>query len=255
MRQHLIAYPVWFKPDAIEWMCQGLADTMDPARVQILFFFDGADPESMNAFAQCAPTILRGFRYTTDACDTPIYENGCTRHIIERHFLPGWCDTLVVPHDDNRFTGTSFLDDLDIALDSLGPQAGYIGCRDAYNLRYADFISSPFSGSDKASAKLEVGKFAPRTLINTGPVIYPRHLVSAIGNLNPDYKAWYWWDDYALLAQHRGFRNGLLSISALHHKLGRCPPSELYIDRQGWVAKDLALLNERWRPHFGGNVI
>lgn len=252
--KHLLAWPIWYHPDVVELIVDAVVQFEDPARAELLFFFDGNDPESIASFNKCAHK-LKEFKWNSDGSADEINEYNCHRKILE--WFDEWSDaaSVVIHQDDTRPSGPTMLADLDRVLEAYGNSIGYVGCRDGYDLRYGSFISSPWSGSDKAQTKLPIGQFVPRMMMNPGPLIYPRSTVEKVGNIHPGYRAWYFWDDYALSCAHAGLNNVLLSTDCIHQKHGKGKPSVIYQDKEGWVTADLALLNQRWAPHFGGNVI
>lgn len=253
----LVAYPVWNKADMIEWMLTGIAENLDPKRTEVVFYFDACVDESRNNFTRLCPKILnaKGFKVHYFYGDNEIYECGCHNKLIDYFMQETDADCLIIPQDDNRFQGKTLLDDLERLLNHCGNSIGYIGGRDAYDARYQNFISSPFSASDNAKAKLPIGEWTFRLSVNPGPLLYPRSTVTKIGKLDPAYHAWYWWDDYAIRANQAGLVNALLSMDCQHLKFGNVHPSVIYQDPKGWVAKDLALLNEKYAKNFNGNVI
>lgn len=259
--KHIIGVGWWGKVECVERTLQDIALNLDPKRAEIVFYFDEftdepLSVESYNLYLEFGAKILTpaGFKWSGHPGDKEVMEMGCHNWLID-YMLASDADVLTCPQDDNRFLGKTFLDDVERVLTQYGERIGYIGCRDGYDLRYGNFISSPWSNSDNARLKLPVGESVERLMMNPGPLIYPRSLVKKIGKIDTAYSAWYWWDDYALKARAAGLANVLLSTDCAHEKWGRFPRSKVYQDFHGWVAKDLALLNARWGPHYGGNVI
>jgi len=251
----------WGKADMVTKTLEHIAENIDPLKAEILFIFDecGAEPlsvESSALFQVEAARLLTplGFKWSGVDVQAEIMEMGCHNMIID-HMMATDAIAAICPQDDNQILSKTFLDDLDRLFTYHGDRVGYVGCRDGYGTRYSNFISSPWSNSDNARAKLPIGEFVERLLMNPGPLIYPRKLVEKIGKIDTAYSAWYWWDDYAMKSQQAGHVNLLLSADFTHFKWGRMPRSKVYQDFHGWVAKDLALLNARWGPHYGGNVI
>lgn len=254
--KHAIGYPIWFKPDMVDWIIDGIVKNIDPARAVINFYFDGNDPESLESFEK-HKHLLEGFDYVQTGDAREIFENGCHNVFLKWFMDQTDADILTIPQDDNKFVGPTILDDLETVAAKFGDKLGYVGMRDGYGIRYSNFTSSPWSGSDKTAGggRIPVGEFRECMLMNPGPLCYPRHLVNAIGAIDTHYDGWYWWDDYAFKSWDAGFTNILLSTDLLHEKHGKLKRSEIYQDLDGWVAKDLAKLNARWGPKFGGNVI
>lgn len=252
--KYVIAWPIWYKPDIMPLIIESIVAFVDPAEARIMFFFDGNDPESRESFYQHR-AALESYSYAVDGSDDEIMENGCHNRIIDWFMEKTDARAVVIHQDDTRPTAPGMLKDLTRLLDAFGNNVGYIGCRDGYDLRYGNFISSPWSASDNARVKLPVGEYQIRLSINPGPLIYARSTVEKIGKLDPAYHAWYWWDDYALRAVSAGLSNVILSTDCIHQKYGRTKTSTVYQDPKGWVATDLKLLNDRWGPRYNGNVI
>lgn len=252
--KHLLAWPIWYHPDIVTLIVDAIAMYEDPSRAELLFFFDGNDPESIASLKACA-NKLASFKWSIDGSPEEINESGCHRKILDLFMQKTDAASVIIHQDDTRPDGFTLLHDLDRVLETFGDKIGYIGCRDGYDLRYNNFISSPWSSSDNSKARLPVGEHTKRMMMNPGPLVYPRSTVEKIGNIDPAFRAWYWWDHYALTCHQAGLQNILLSTACIHQKYGKGKQSVIYQDFEGWVAKDLALLNRLWAPHFNGNVI
>ena len=244
--KYLIAVPVWNKEGMIEWMLRGLAENINPEEAEILFYFDACRDQSEENFKNLAPDILSEFKYSHFSGTSPQEERGCHYLLIDR-FMKTDCDVMLVTQDDNRLQSQTILQDLTKLITSLGDQVGFIGGRDGYNAGYQDMISSPFSASVLARSKLPIGGYALRDSVNPGPLVYCRSLVEILGNHNPVFKTWYWWDDYSLRAKAVGLQNAVLGMDILHMKFGSFAESETNKDLNGWAAKDLATLRSRHR--------
>jgi hypothetical protein len=110
---------------------------------------------------------------------------------------------------------------------------------------YSNFTGSFWSEST-IQRRLRHGEFAALPYMNSGPIVYNARLVSVVGLLDPNFHAFYIWDDYGHRAKQLGFTNGVLGMDITHAKFGRVKSSELYDPKDDWAAKDLAL---RQRKH------
>lgn len=164
------------------------------------------------------------------------------------------CDYLIIPHDDNRFLDPKIPSQVEAVITHFGDSLGWIGSRDGYGFNYADIISSKFSTSDLSRAKLGHGEFAPRLMLNTGPMVYTRRLVEKIGLPDPDL-SWYWWDDYSLRAHTSGLINVLLGMDCAHEKFGQLQPYPPGLYAGETVSRDLERFRDRWRPVLGRNPL
>jgi hypothetical protein len=252
--KHLLAWPIWYHPDVVPLIVDAIAAHEDPNCVELLFYFDGNDPESITALNEHAHK-LSAFKLYTDGSPEEINEMGCHRAITDWFYNNTDFRAVLIHQDDTRPNGPHLARDLNNVLDVYGDKIGYIGCRDGYDLRYNNFISSPWSTSDNARAKLAVGEHQIRLMMNPGPLVYTRRTLEKVGTIDAAYHAWYAWDDYALKCVQAGLTNVILGTDLIHQKYGRGKDSVIYQDKGGHVAKDLALLNARWSGPYNGNVI
>lgn len=253
MSRAMVGVGVFGKQDMIPWLLTGITNAF-PKGTRVVFFFEACTDKSEANFLEWAPRILKD--------DYPWYHGSSPTHILE-HGVHNWliqefkksdCDWLIVPHDDNKFVGRTVFGDVERAIAEYGQKLGWISARDGYESSYSNMISSPFSASNTAGRKLPIGNYAPRSQMNTGPVVYTRSLIEKIGGPSMDYEGWYWWDDYALTAKHAGLTNLLLSMDCLHEKFGKLQDNPALFD-SALVARDLARLNAKWRPILGCNPI
>lgn len=124
-------------------------------------------------------------------------------------FLASDCDVLLMPQSDQAF-GPSPLPLLEEILARV-PDAGMIGGRDgATRSRRGTVVM--FSASTSSSRGdyitwLKPGQWLTIPLLNTGPAIYTRRMVEAVGRPHPGFKVNYWTDEICYRALERGFRN------------------------------------------------
>ena len=252
--KHLLAVPVWAAgPEMIEWLLRGIAENLEPDRVQIVFYFDGNRADSLAAFDGLAGAILAGFVWHRFGSDQEIRDPGCHDWFIDYFVQNTDAGTLIVSQDDIRFQ-TSFVPHLDRVLAELVERVGYIGMREGFGLGYAGMIASPFDAPYAGPGKvreLAPGSWETCLMVNPGPLVYPRSTVAKVGKLDRAYRDWHWWCDYALRAHQAGLVNVILSIDALHKKFGGVRAGVVAADAEGWEPKDRALLNQKWSPQFG----
>jgi hypothetical protein len=247
----MIGVGVFGKQDMISWMLDGISSAFQTGRV--VFFFEACTDLSKPNFLRLAPEKLAKFEWTFGESASHILEHGVHNWLIQQ-FMASDCDVLIVPHDDNKFVGSRLLDDICRIVATYGDKTGWISGRDGYEAAYANMISSPFSASNAARAKLKIGEFQPRSQMNTGPVVYTRKLIEKIGGPSMAYEGWYWWDDYALTAKCAGLQNVLLGMDCLHEKFGTLQNNAGLYDG-ALVARDLDRLQKKWRPILGYNPI
>lgn len=248
----MIGVGVFGKQDMIEWMLEGITNCF-PKGSHVVFFFEACTDKSKPNFLKLAKKKLKGYVWSHGESETHVLEHGVHSWLIDR-FMESDCDVLVVPHDDNKFVNPDTADHIKKVVDQYGDKLGWITARDGHDFSYTRMISSPFSSSDMAREKVAIGEFAPRMMLNTGPVVYTRSLIEKIGKPDTSYEGWYWWTDYSLKAHQAGLTNGVLGMDCLHEKFGEVQDNPQLHDGSR-VARDLKKLTERWAPVLGRNPI
>lgn len=249
----MISYGVYSKPDMVDWMFSGVTEHF-PKDTHVAVFIEKWDGPTEQAvefgmdrhFMQWPNAVYMGFSVDH------LLEIGIHQMLID-NFMKSDCDVLIIPHDDNRFE-RALIPDLEKLWDLYGVSLGWISGRDGYGFSYEGMVCSPFSQSIGAPKKqLPIGDHAAVRMMNTGPVVYFRHVIEKVGK--PDAELpWFFWDDFCLRCHQAGLTNILLSMSCLHEKFGRCGNNpDLYNDQL--VADCLKKLNDRWRPVYNRNVI
>ncbi len=248
----MIGYGVFQKPDMLRWYMEGIKENFPPDTV-VRFYHEAAPVNGLEIFHTrvAADEILPGWDFAQDGGEQHILEHGVHRLLIQQ-FMAGECDVLIIPQDDNRFE-RPLIPDLEKLWAKYGTNLGWISGRDGYDFGYQNMVCSPFSDSNSTKQALPIGEYRERPMMNTGPVVYFRHVIEKVGLPDPDM-AWYWWDEFSLRCHHAGLTNILLSMSCLHEKFGRCGSNPGLFNDQ-LVSDCLKKLNDRWRPVYGRNVI
>lgn len=249
----MIGYGVFSKPDMLEWMIAGITENF-PKRTEVEFYFEASDGECEEMLKVLGPDLLflKGFPIAYGGSKKHILEQGVHRQFIER-FMEGDCHVLIVPQDDNRFQ-RPLLPDLEKLWAQYGTDLGWISGRDGHDFGYANMVCSPFSESTgNAKTVLPIGEYREVRMMNTGPVVYFRHVIEKVGLPDADLP-WYWWSDYSLRCHHAGLKNILLSMDYLHTKFGRVGHNPALYD-DALVARCLKTFNERWAPVYGRNPL
>ena len=244
----MVGYGVFQKPDMLRWICEGIQENF-PAETPVMFYFEADNSDGQDILDVAGLGVELGLNiFPPGASDDHLLEHGIHRRLIEMFMEDTDCDCLIIPHDDNRFQ-RPLIPDLEKLWDKYGTSLGWISGRDGYDDGYRDMVSSPFSQSTGAVKQaIPIGEYREVKMMNTGPVVYFRHVIERVGLPDPDM-AWYWWDDYALRCGQAGLTNILLSMDCLHEKFGRLSNNpELYSDVV--VADGMKKLRERW-----GNVL
>jgi hypothetical protein len=252
MIKPMIGVGVFGKQDMISWLLDGITQCFPPDS-EVVFFFEACTDASMINFLTLAPSRLKDYIWSCSASEFHILEHGVHCWMIDR-FMESDCDVLVIPHDDNKFLNPYVLDHIEKLMDKYGDRLGWIGGRDGYDASYANMISSPFSASNIARAKIGIGEHAERSQLNTGPMVYTRQLITKIGKPDLGYEGWYWWDDYSLKSKHHGLQNILLGMDCLHEKFGQVQNNHGLFNGD-LVARDLKKLITKWQPILGYSPI
>lgn len=249
----LIGYGVFQKPDMYQWMISGVEENFPP-ETEIRFFLEAMRREDLDALENCGvePERKDWTVYLAGHSLANILEHGVHRILIQQ-FMESDCDVLIIPHDDNRFE-RPLIPDLERLWEKYGTTLGWVSGRDGYGIGYGGMVRSPFSQSTGAKAEvLPIGEHREVLMMNTGPVVYFRHMVEKVGMPDADLP-WFFWDDLCLRCHEAGLKNILLSMDCKHEKFGRVGHNpDLYNDEL--VASCLKKLNQRWAPVFGKNVL
>lgn len=252
----VLAYPIWAAgPEMVEWFMAGIEQSFDPDSTSLAFYLDEARPGAQDWINEAARKHARQFKRVVGMSEQSVRDLACHNWFIKHFMTETDADALIVAQDDIRFQSFTVARNLARVLDEYGNGVGYVGMREGYGKHYHKICGSPFDAKHAKAMELRPGVFQEALMVNPGPLVYVRSTVAKIGDLDSAYRDWYWWDDYSLRASHNKLTNVVLSIDALHQKFGSVRASSVAGDADGWAPKDLVLLNSRWSPHFGGNVI
>lgn len=247
----LVGIGIHRKPDMLPWLLGGIRDHFPGCPTFV--YMEAADHEMHKAWDDNVTVgEFRDMDLRMEHGTAHILEHGVHRLLIER-FMHTDADVLIVPQDDNRFE-RPLLPDLQKLWDQYGTTLGWISGRDGHGLGYEGMVCSPFSDSTGSNkTPLPIGEYREVMMMNTGPVVYFRHVVEKVGLPDPDMP-WYWWSDLSLRCHNAGLKNILLSMDAQHRKFGRISwNAELY--EGPLVADCLKRFNDRWRPVYGRNPL
>ncbi len=244
MLRYMVGYPVWCKRDMLAWLIDGIRRSFDPKRTEVLFYFDACVDECQSVYNHMREFLLvdHGFKESSFSGNTEILEVGGHRKLIEL-FMQSDCDVLIVPQDDQRLEAP-LIPPLDALFSQYGDKIGVIGGRDGFFTGYGEMASSEWSESTLCKTRLKHGMAVERPYLNSGPVIYNRKLIEAIGLPDDGFKAFYVWDDYSERARRAGFKNFAMGMDLIHGKFGKVVASKLYQD--GIEQHDRERLRAKW---------
>jgi hypothetical protein len=239
-----IGYTVWNKVDMVSWLLEGIINTFSPADTEVVFHFDACTDGSDAAFDSLVPYWLMrrgGFRPEQIH---KIVSRAEVREVGGHNALMHWFmerqgQFLIVAQDDQQLKSPPcpFIEKL---AKTYGKDLGLIGGRDGYGVGYTNFTGSQWSES-AVQHRLGHGEFVALPYMNSGPIVYNARLISEVGFLDEEYRAYYVWDDYGHRALQKGFVNGVMGMDLIHAKFGRVKATE-WCD---WSGHDLALRQQK----------
>jgi hypothetical protein len=245
--KYVVGYSVWEKVDMIAWLLDGIVRNFDPKDTEVVFHFDVCEDDSVKAFSAMTEfwLTLKGFKWTmlyADPTQPEVREVGGHNAILKHCMANSDAHFFIIAQDDQHFNQPLAPSLEDLAA-RYGERLGVIGGRDGYDWGYGRFAGSFWSES-ALHERLKHGEWRERPCLNTGPLVYNRTLVSAVGYQDTDYTAFYVWDDYALRAQKAGFVNGVLGMDLTHAKFGRIKASTWYTD-PALAARDIQRVKQK----------
>ena len=235
----VIGYSVWNKRDMLSWLLDGIHDTFSPDNTEVVFHFDACTDESDRVFDSLADTWLvrRGWKPEQIhklVSHEEVRELGGHNKIMQWFMEHQPIDFCIVAHDDQRLTA-DIRPHLAALKERYGDRLGLIGGRDGYGAGYSQFTGSFWSEST-VQRRVALGEFVALPYQNSGPNVYTAHLIGKVGYLDPEFKAYYVWDDYGHRAMQQGFVNGVMGMDLIHRKFGICKATE-WVD---WSGHDMA---------------
>lgn len=253
-RRYMVGVPVFEKMDMIGWMLDGISRNFKPSETRVVFYFDGCKDDSLLMFENLVWYYLtrRDCPVTSIVGPVQVYEGPAHNALIEE-FMRTDSEFLIVPQDDQTFDG-SVIKTLENIRANLKGKLGVIGGRDGFDF----YENTKAAGTQREwpggppvnpppNIRLENGAWTIHPFINTGPVVYNRHLVETIGMLDPRFRNYYHIEDYCYRARLAGFRNVVAGMPVVHVKFGRYGVSNVY--DPGFVDADLALVREKVPNH------
>ena len=234
-----LGYSIWNKVDMLSWLLEGIVNNFSPTNTEVVFHFDACTDGSDVAFDSLTPYWLMqrgGFKPEQIhklVSPTEVREVG-GHNALMRWFMERQGQFLIVAQDDQHFENTPcpFIEEL---AKTYGKCLGLIGGRDGYGIGYSDFTGSQWSES-AVHRRLRHGEFAALPYMNSGPIVYNARLISEVGFLDEEFRAYYVWDDYGHRALQKGFVNGVMGMGLIHAKFGRVKATE-WCD---WSGRDIA---------------
>jgi len=179
--------------------------------------------------------------------DREMFEHHCNNTMINYFMNETDKDALIVLHEDMLINGFSLFSDLDKLL-STESNIGFIGGRDGFEWGYDQMYSSPFSKSIYHHL-LDIGQYQKVPIVNFGPVVYTRELVTKIGKMDAESYTYAYADqDYSFRASSVELDNYVIGMDIVHEKFGNIAQGTPWYSKEGEkiIARDLANLRKRW---------
>lgn len=259
-RGYLMAVTCWGKPDMVDMILTSWRERYGPDDASILFVFDSPEDDAIARYWRTRVLTMPEYHFLPPIVNEgpEWYENGShdaaikafrgfgrfkdfeSEGLIVKRLIADTppFHTMVVWQDDQQVRGNRLLNDIDVLRAKYGETLGVVGGRDGFFGGYKHMAGSTHSKSALRETELNIGEFAPRPLINRGPVIYPRHVVEKLGGIDlANFPVWYGEADYAARAYKAGFVNGVLGVDCDHAAYGQVLASRTY---EGQEAKDMA---------------
>jgi hypothetical protein len=243
MVKQIIACAVWAKPDAVQWLLEGIAEHVAPD-VEVWFQFDWQSEECQDNLNRLAPSML-SHRVQSWHSDVELREVGAHNRLLQR-FLDSDADAITIWQDDQRMTGP-ITAHVERAINAYGEKIGIIGGRDGYDAHEQNRISAKWSETRQHHV-LRPGEFFIKPYLNSGPIIYPKATVRKVGPLDESFVAMNVWVDYGWRCMQAGLTNLVMGTSCIHQKIGRCTATRWYTDADS--IHDANLIKEKvptWR--------
>jgi len=242
MRKYMIGYTIWNRQDQIGWALDGIVEHC-PTVSNVQFIFDACEDESEKMFDLMAPQLLRAIPFTKQTAND-VGEAG-THDMLMRQFMETDCDVLIIMQHDQRFASPAF-SKLDEVLDVYGDTIGLIGCRIGYEVNWSDRVGSRW-GLGKTGVMLEEGRWAEKSYVNTGPVVYSRSLIEKVGFIDLEFKHWYIAEDYCARSHHEHkLKNVVVDIPIRHMNFGRLKATDVAY-RPGIRGVDGNRMYDKWK--------
>jgi hypothetical protein len=245
--RHVIAYSVYNKVDMIAWLLDGVVRNFNPKTTEVVFHFDVCADDSIKAFSSMTDFWLtnRGFKWrvlVADQTKPQLREIGGHNAILRYCIDATDAQFITIAQDDQHFN-QPVEEHIEALAKAFGDKLGMIGGRDGYDWGYHRFTGSFWSES-ALQERLKHGEWRERPCMNTGPLVYNRKVVEAIGYQDENFVAYYAWDDYALRAIKAGFINLVLGMDVTHAKFGRVSPTWWAVTGEN-AAHDMALVKAK----------
>lgn len=242
--KYLLAYVIWNKVNMLDWIADGIVESFNPDEADLHFILDNSTDGSLEKIKELTDSKLQAFTSIYTGYLKETYKFTCQNQAMK------WCVALnyravICPQDDQKIIDKNLIKNIDNLFNIYGEKLGVIGLRDGFEFGYNDMISSGWSESIISKLpRLKNGEHAERTIVNDGGLIYPNHLIKAIGYHDTEtYKRFFIEDDYCMKVKQAGFTNVVLGNSLIHDKQLASFESTNTSDL---AEKDLAAFKKKW---------
>jgi GT2 family glycosyltransferase len=206
-----IGYAIHNKGYMLDKIIDGLVDSIpETYEVKYVFILDGCSDNSKEILA------IEGKKLkNVEVIETPDLFELRTNNILMKSFDT---DFLIIFQDDMVLKDSNFLANLINVYSIYGDNLGLVGCRDGFNDGYSDLYGSEFSDSKKTLV-LKSGDYAPKLMLNRGPIIFTKNLIEKIGLFDEAYNNGTFEEmEYCLKCHKAGLINVVMGIDLIHSK-------------------------------------
>jgi hypothetical protein len=212
MPKFTIGYSIHNKAHMIEEIVAGLANNISEEPIaDYIFIFDGCTDDSEDIFDHFSKSLKGNVRkIKTDN----IFQLR-TNNLLMKEFNS---DFLIIFQDDMVLKDRNMLNNILRIQNIYKDKLGIIGCRDGFEFGYKNMYGSPFSKSTRKI--LDIGNFMEKDIVNVGPIIVTKKLISLVGYFDKIYGVGGYEEmEYSLKCKHwHNLTNVVLGIDLIHSK-------------------------------------
>jgi hypothetical protein len=249
MNEFTIGIPIHNKGHMVLDIIQGLKENITED-VDYIFIFDGCTDNSEAEFDR----VAQGLGWNINKIKTDNIYQLKTNNLIFDTFKT---ENVVVFQDDMVLKDKNYLNNLRKLKNQYKNNLGIVGSRDGFEKNYSEMYGSRFSES-KGRTILEPGEYREKAMINIGPIMLTRTLITKIGKFDEIYgKGAYEEMEYSLKCRNVGLINIVLGTDVLHSKHAeRVVGGIQHTDTATLMhhyGRNSKIFGERWR-HIAGLV-
>ncbi len=243
----LIAYVVWNKREAVQWLLNGIQKSFKSEQADVLFLLDNPIDGTDELFYS-GKLDYYGFNVKFEVYfENPLkqfklmLQNKALKYAKENGY-----DLVICPQDDQKLEDPYLYGSISDAI-SRYKNVGIIGGRDGFEtLDFKDAVGSYFSiPTGDGYMYIVPGLTSLVRYLNDGPLIYTRAALDKDIYHDERYHAFYSELDYCRQCEAAGLSVVHLSMSVVHEKIGALQ-TNLYYQRYNYGELDSKLFHSKW---------